>query len=176
MVNNTDSYRHWAVIRRSMIQYKVETFTWRSCIPVNYLFFFLFFFYEHCSIEDFNTGNLWNICLFQVDKNIFTMTKGNSALDSKTSQINSRASINWSDVQWEDLRKPLHSALAVHLYLCILSMRGESGTSIPGIAEIDGQATFWRMHFDTDRADTDPADIETRENFFKTSVAGCDGS
>ena len=109
--------------------------------------------------------------LFQVDEDIFNMTIGNSALDSKTNQIYTRASINWSEVQWEDLRKPLHSALAVHLYLCILSMSGEPGTSIPGIANIDGQATFWRTHFDTD-----PPDDETRENFFKTSVAGCDGT
>ena len=101
---------------------------------------------------------------------MMTKVTGNSALDLKTDDIyrHSRdgSKIKWSEVQWEDLRKPLHSALAVHLYLCILRM---SGATIPGIADIDGQATFWRTHFDTE-----PAEDETRENFFKTAVAECD--
>ena len=55
---------------------------------------------------------------------------------------------DWASVQWVDLDIPLLSALAARLL--IHSIELNVGVSIPTSSDIDGQATFWMMYYNTD--------------------------
>ena len=62
-------------------------------------------------------------------------------LDSKFRNIKSNFDIDWPSVQWEDLRKPLFSALAARLKLSNVA------ASIP--RDVEGQASYWKKHYNT---------------------------
>ena len=57
--------------------------------------------------------------------------------------INSSFSIQWSSVQWSDLRRPLYSALAARLYTYTVS------EPIPISSEIESQAVYWRTYYNS---------------------------
>ncbi len=47
----------------------------------------------------------------------------------------------WSSVQWEELRKPLYSALAARLFFAARNV------DIPGVADIDKQTEVWGSYY-----------------------------
>ena len=60
-------------------------------------------------------GGLW-----QMDEKVFKQTKDTNTyptLTEKFAKIEAEFQISWVSVQWNDLRKPLHCGLAVHLYM-----------------------------------------------------------
>ena len=83
-------------------------------------------------------GGIWavNEVAFNRTKN----TSANSRLPSKLMQIQ-HLGVFWEQVQWNDLRKPLHSAIAARLVLFIAS------SAIPSASDLEAQATFWKQNF-----------------------------
>ena len=82
--------------------------------------------------ENFH-GGIW-----QLSESRFQQTKGSdSRLQTPINSIANEFDINWSTVQWIDLRRPLYSALAARLYLILVS------TSIPLSVDLSGQASYW---------------------------------
>ena len=82
-------------------------------------------------------GGLW-----QVDEVVFQETKDTLAyplLDEKYEQILVEFDIEWSRVQWVELRKPLYSGLAVWLYMFTRT------EAIP--LNIQDQANHWRRNY-----------------------------
>ena len=82
-------------------------------------------------------GGLW-----QMDEKVFKQTKDINtypALTKKFARIQSEFQINWVSVQWNDLRKPLHCGLAVHLYMFTRAER------IP--LNIKDQAEHWKRNY-----------------------------
>ena len=75
--------------------------------------------------------------IFQLTETQFTQTRRNS---SYFSQIRSNFGIDWNATTYQDLQKPLYSALAA--WMTILRHR----TSIP--RDVDGQAHLWQNVFD----------------------------
>jgi len=60
--------------------------------------------------------------------------------------IREQFGIDWSSVEWKDLRKPLYSALGAQLYITYRSRMASD--SIPW--SLDEQAAFWRAHYRPD--------------------------
>ena len=84
-------------------------------------------------------GGIW-----AVDKHLFNITQDTVTfplLITLQQQIQSNFSIEWSAVQWNDLRKPLYSALAARLYFYTVS------DPIPLSSNIQLQATYWVTHY-----------------------------
>ena len=57
--------------------------------------------------------------------------------------ISATFSIEWSSVQWSDLRRPLYSALAARLYMYTVPH------PIPISSEIESQAVYWGTHYNS---------------------------
>ena len=58
--------------------------------------------------------------LFQLDATFFedtTYNAGSSTLSAYVTAIQTSFGINWFSVTWQDLRKPLYSALGARLYI-----------------------------------------------------------
>ena len=93
--------------------------------------------------------------LFQINEDNFDLTKSsqNQDVESLRSEINARFQIVWNQVQWEELRKSLYSALAARL---LLSTFAETP---PNNAEVDAQAAYWKQYYDT------PSGPGTKEGF-----------
>ena len=86
-------------------------------------------------------GGIW-----AVNQNMLQSTQdtvSHSVFTSLHQQIQTSFSIQWSAVQWSDLRKPLYSALAARLYFYTVS------DSIPTSSDIPSQATYWATHYNT---------------------------
>ena len=84
-------------------------------------------------------GGIW-----QVDEIAFRSTKDTAShpgLIAKHQQILDTFGINWSDVEWSDLRIPLFSGLAARLFVSNIP------ADIP--CDISGQATYWKRHYNT---------------------------
>ena len=84
-------------------------------------------------------GGIW-----AVDEGIFDETKNSAAYTTLTTlhqSIESIFSIQWSSVQWIDLRKPLYSALTARLYFYTVS------ASIPISSNIQAQALYWVTYY-----------------------------
>ena len=84
-------------------------------------------------------GGIW-----AVDEHLFDETQNiasYSVLINLHQEIQSTFSIQWSSVQWNDLRKPLYSALAARLYFYTVS------ASIPISSNIQSQATYWMIYY-----------------------------
>lgn len=80
-----------------------------------------------------NSGGIW-----QLSQAKFTQTKGSSSqLTAPVNGISTNFGITWSTTVWNDLRKPLYSALAARLYMLLIS------TSIPLANNVNGQASYW---------------------------------
>ena len=56
--------------------------------------------------------------------------------------------INWTEVQWMQLRAPLFSALAARIYFEIVQ------EDIPNIGDLEGQGQFWKRHYNSNPEDT----------------------
>ena len=84
-------------------------------------------------------GGIW-----AVDEDLFDRTQNTamySALTSLHQDIQAFFSIQWSAVQWYDLRKPLYSALAARLFFYTVS------ASIPLSSNIQSQANYWVTYY-----------------------------
>lgn len=84
-------------------------------------------------------GGIW-----QVDKIGFEDTQdvaSHPRLTAKYEVINKAFGINWSGVEWTDLRKPLYSGIAARLFLLNIP------SAIP--SDIAGQAAYWKRHYNT---------------------------
>lgn len=84
--------------------------------------------------EDYD-GGIW-----AVDEDTFNSTKNTTAftrLTAKLRQIEERLQINWLEVTWRDLRKPLYSALAARLVIF------NAPLAVPPTDDLVGQAQFW---------------------------------
>ena len=67
-------------------------------------------------------------------------TKSHPGLKQKH-EINKNLGIDWKQVQWSDLRKPLHSGLAARLYLLKIP------APIP--ATLKDQVEYWKRYYNT---------------------------
>lgn len=85
-------------------------------------------------------GGIWN-----VNNSLFQQTLTDDLLSEKRTEI--AASFpevgHWGEVVWEDLSKPLWSALAARLILFNIS-------EIPSASDLAGQATFWKNFYNDD--------------------------
>ena len=84
-------------------------------------------------------GGIWN-----VNKKAFEGTKDtktNPDLKAKHDEIKKRYGVDWGQVQWSEMKKPLYSALAARLVLYNIP------DAIP--VELDGQAKYWKNHYNS---------------------------
>ena len=86
-------------------------------------------------------GGIW-----AVSEGAFTSIQIDSDpfLVQKRVQILLTFGINWEALQWNELSKPLYSALAARLVLFTASQ------SIPSDSDIIAQAQFWRQNYNAD--------------------------
>ena len=87
-------------------------------------------------------GGIW-----QVDEVGFRDTQDTTShrrLAKKLDKIHDSFAINWREVQWEDLRKPLYSGLAARLFLSNIP------EFIPVASDIRAQGQYWKKHYNTD--------------------------
>ena len=84
-------------------------------------------------------GGIWAVseALFQDTQD----ASSNPSLSSLFQQIDSFFGINWSTVLWNDLRKPLFSALAARIYLNIVP------EAIPLAINIQSQGEYWQRNY-----------------------------
>ena len=68
-------------------------------------------------------------------------TKSHPSLKAKHEKIKHTLDIDWGKVQWNDLRKPLHSGLAAQLYLLKIP------APIP--STLKDQADYWKRYYNT---------------------------
>ena len=87
-------------------------------------------------------GGIWALSedLFDETKNT---ASHESSLASLYQDIQAKFSIDWAEVQWYDLRKPLYSALAARLYLSTVSTTFV--TLVNNLLEIEG--VFSLLHY-----------------------------
>ena len=84
-------------------------------------------------------GGIW-----AVDEQDFLKTQNtqmNSRLPAKLQQIESLLKINWAEVSWMDLQKPIFSALAARLILFL------ADSTIPPTNNLQAQAEFWVRNY-----------------------------
>lgn len=84
-------------------------------------------------------GGIW-----QVDQIAFRSTQDTSShprLRERFRQIMEEFGIDWPNVQWTDLRKPLFSGIAARLFLLNIP------ENIP--CDVEGQASYWKRHYNT---------------------------
>ena len=74
-------------------------------------------------------GGIW-----AVNESVFLSTKTSDV--TIRNQIQSFFSIDWSSVEWKDLRKPLYSALAARIYI------NKIGQDVD-LSQVSNQASFW---------------------------------
>ena len=99
-------------------------------------------------------GGIWS-----VDQALFQATKANESLAGKRADIAAAFPEvgDWEKVRWEDLAKPLWSALAARLVLCLVT--SDSATEIPSASDVQGQALFWKEFYNSEG---DVAEFERR--------------
>ncbi|KAK7487970.1 hypothetical protein BaRGS_00020715 [Batillaria attramentaria] len=84
-------------------------------------------------------GGIW-----KVDKAMFdTTTSCSGYLFNTCNLIRQKFGIDWTHVQWSDLRKPLYSGLGATLYL--LQQTAGNQSAIP--AGLEEQAMFWTRYY-----------------------------
>ena len=91
------------------------------------------------TFRDGYNGGIW-----AVDENAFRSTQDTNSfarLPAKIQQIEELLQINWLDVEWRDLRKPLYSALAARLIIF------NAPASVPPTNDLMGQAQFWMQYY-----------------------------
>ena len=103
-------------------------------------------------------GGIW-----QVDEIGFQSTQdvnSHPALSIKYNKIKEAFGIDWRNVQWRDLRKPLYSGIAARLYISNILL------NIPcGIAE---QATYWKTYYNRNGAGTEQKFVSDVQSLSQT--------
>ena len=86
-------------------------------------------------------GGIW-----QVDLTGFRATQDTRAhprLRGRFDRIQEKFGIDWRQVQWQDLRKPLYSGLAARLFLSNIP------ASIPAASDLRAQGQYWKVHYNS---------------------------
>lgn len=101
--------------------------------------------YVGMEMEEGQTGD--NGGIWKVNREDFELTKQDESLDEKRSDIAAAfPEINdWGLVQWEELNKPLWSALAARLV--VLQAVLNNSTEIPAPSDSSRQAAFWNTFY-----------------------------
>ncbi|XP_055352288.1 uncharacterized protein LOC129598391 [Paramacrobiotus metropolitanus] len=86
-------------------------------------------------------GGIW-----QVDEALFLRTKDYS-LSYLWSRFNSAFNIDWQTVQWQDLTKPLYSALAARLVLASVAYENDNNIENGLPWDLPNQASIWISSF-----------------------------
>ena len=86
-------------------------------------------------------GGIWQVDLigFRATQD----TQSHPGLRRKFEQIQEICGINWQQVQWQDLRKPLYSGLAARLFLSNVP------DPIPAASDIHAQGQYWKVHYNS---------------------------
>ena len=79
--------------------------------------------------------------IFQIDEALFDRTKIETTIGLHQ-QIGAKFKIIWTSVNWNDLRKPLYSALAASMYISLVN------DPVPPVYAIRTQAEYWKANFD----------------------------
>ena len=90
--------------------------------------------------------------IYQVDKVGFKDTKNvhsHPLLRTKIARVENITGINWLDVKWKDLRKPLYSGIAARLFVSNIKDK------IP--ESIEKQAPYWKNKYNKSNKDVDGA-------------------
>ena len=90
--------------------------------------------------------------IFQVDRIGFEDTKDTAShpgLIKKYERIEMETGINWPTVEYEDLRKPIHSAIGARLLV--------SNNPEPIPANVEDQADYWKKNYNTAEGKGDPS-------------------
>lgn len=87
-------------------------------------------------------GGIWQVDLiaFQATKDV----SSHPALVEKHKKIKKAFNIDWSNVQWMDLRKPLYSGIAARLFLSNIKKK------IPLASDIMEQGKYWKKYYNTE--------------------------
>ena len=94
------------------------------------------------SNDTFRDGYYGGIWAVDEEKFLMTqMTEMNSRLPVKLQQIQEFLEIDWIEVTWMDLQKPLFSALAARLVLFL------ADRAIPPTSDLRAQAEFWVEYY-----------------------------
>ena len=104
---------------------------------------------EHSGTFSNKNGKAYHGGIFQVDEKGFKDTQNISShpgLKKKFDKIKKELGIDWTTVKWEDLRKPLYSALAARLLLT-LAYDPKTKTSPPIPKDKKGQADYWKKYY-----------------------------
>ena len=67
------------------------------------------------------------------------------ALSKKFNEIKEVFGIDWREVKWEDLRKPLYSGFAARLKLSNVE------DPIPLSSDIEAQGQYWKDHYNSEQ-------------------------
>lgn len=70
-------------------------------------------------------GGIWGI-----DRNAFNMIQASNFPENLSASIYSYFNIQWTNVQWDDLNKPLYSALAAGIYLHLFNNSSATNISL----------------------------------------------
>ncbi len=90
-------------------------------------------------INTFRSG--YNGGIWQVDEIAFESTQDHTRLRYRYQQIMAELGIDWSGIEWRDLRIPLYSGLAVRLFLLNIL------APIP--CDVTEQAAYWKRYYNT---------------------------
>ena len=88
-------------------------------------------------------GGIWAVGE-QLFRDTQDVVSNNTDLQPRTAAIAAAFGIDWPSVSWEDLRKPLYSAIAARFSLEVAL--GGSG-EIPRADELSLQADFWALNY-----------------------------
>ena len=85
-------------------------------------------------------GGLW-----KVDKQLFLETKDTSYpnLTNKHKLVKTQFNVDWLELQWESLKKPLWSGLAISLYMYTIN------DEMPSSCSIAKQADHWNRNYNS---------------------------
>ena len=78
-----------------------------------------------------------------------TQISDHPTLNVKHNLIALEFDVEWKQLSWEDLKRPLYSALAARLLLFLASER------LPDSGDIEGQARFWKQYYNTNGSTSD---------------------
>ena len=108
-------------------------------------------------------GGIWSVNSLD-----FHRTKLEESLANKRGEIAAAFPeiADWELVEWEDLNKPLWSALAARLVILL----AENITDIPTSSDIHGQAVFWKIYYNTDG---DISEFESEVATLTDAESGC---
>ena len=105
-------------------------------------------------------GGIW-----QVDEVGFRATQDTTShpgLTARFDEIQEKLGIDWRQVRWEDLRKPLYSGLAARLFLTNIP------TPIPIASDVRAQGEYWKNNYNKGGAGTADKFVDDVEALVKS--------